>query len=323
MILNKKILILGNGFIASEFYRCYSPFSKFLNIKNSNFSDFDNLFLERDMTNYISNYLVSHFKNKISNFETEISQILETYNPDVVINCIGKTGSPNVDWCETHPAETIESNLTLPTVLAKLTNKKSIHLIHIGSGCINYGESPSAQGDLYDPGWKESDFSNPKSFYSKVKYAADLSLSNYDNVTIFRIRMPVSPIPNQRNLISKLIKYSHVINMLNSITFTEDFVKACSWAIDNAKTGIFNLTADDPWAASDIMNLYKKYNSNHVFSIINEPILDKLVVAKRSNCILDCSKIKNAGFVFSNINMEKIIKEFRRIEIIRDELAKL
>ena len=37
--------------------------------------------------------------------------------PDIVINCAGKTGHPNVDWCEDHKMETLRSNVTGPLVL--------------------------------------------------------------------------------------------------------------------------------------------------------------------------------------------------------------
>ena len=30
-------------------------------------------------------------------------------NPDYIINCAGVTGTPNVDWCETHQQETIRA----------------------------------------------------------------------------------------------------------------------------------------------------------------------------------------------------------------------
>ena len=31
---------------------------------------------------------------------------IEKQSPDVVINCAGMTGKPNVDWCEDHKLET-------------------------------------------------------------------------------------------------------------------------------------------------------------------------------------------------------------------------
>jgi dTDP-4-dehydrorhamnose reductase len=42
--------------------------------------------------------------------------VLDEVKPDVVINAAGKTGKPNVDWCEDHKEETLRSNDTGPLV---------------------------------------------------------------------------------------------------------------------------------------------------------------------------------------------------------------
>src|SRR5579864_818594 len=157
-----------------------------------------------------------------------IDSILGAYEPDVLINCIGKTGRPNVDWCESNKEDTMNANVTIPLLLADYCKINNVHLINIGSGCIYFGESPNLiylQGDgspmpdigpntkawtmvipakKIDEGWKETDFANPQSFYSKTKYSCDLMLGQLPNVTTLRIRMPVSDKDVPRNLINKL-----------------------------------------------------------------------------------------------------------------------
>jgi dTDP-4-dehydrorhamnose reductase len=39
---------------------------------------------------------------------------LQLHAPDTVINAVGKTGTPNVDWCEDHKEETFRSNVLGP-----------------------------------------------------------------------------------------------------------------------------------------------------------------------------------------------------------------
>ena len=48
-----------------------------------------------------------------------VAALLRERRATVVINCAGKTGRPNVDWCETHREETYRSNVVGPCVLAK------------------------------------------------------------------------------------------------------------------------------------------------------------------------------------------------------------
>lgn len=234
-----------------------------------------------------------------------INEYLETNKPDVVINCVGKTGRPNIDWCEDNKEITSLTNVVFPTLLARECAKKSIHLVHIGSGCIFFGQSPNINQSILDPkiiydnGWGEKDFANPKSFYSKTKYSCDLSIGDFSNVTILRIRMPISARNNQRNLINKLRGYKNIIDIPNSVTFVDDLVRCIRYVIDKNLTGIFHVTNPEPLTAASVMKEYARYITTHKFNIISEEELDKLTLAKRSNCILDSSKLNNAGFFLS------------------------
>ncbi len=249
-------------------------------------------------------FIASHLKYESINSRLEldskqIGSLLDTHKPDVLVNCVGKTGRPNIDWCESHKEETAAINTALPILLAEECAKRSIHLIHIGSGCIFFGDSPNKKWFDIDPGWKETDFANPKSFYSKTKYACDLVLGNMDNVTTLRIRMPISSKNDQRNLLNKLKGYSQIIDIPNSMTFVNDLVRCIDWAAKEHHTGIFHVTNPEPLNAVQIMREYQKYVPTHSFSTISEEELDKLTLAKRSNCILDSSKLSEKGFEMS------------------------
>jgi nucleoside-diphosphate-sugar epimerase len=233
-----------------------------------------------------------------------ISSVLDEYKPDVIVNCIGKTGRPNVDWCELNKEETATANIALPILLAEQCAKRSIYMIQIGSGCIFFGTSPHVekavckQEIIKDYGWQEDDFANPKSYYSKTKYACDLALGNMENVATLRIRMPISEKNNPRNLLNKLKGYSKVIDIPNSVTFMNDLVRCIDWFITNRKfySGLYHVTNPSPLTAAEIMNEYKKYVPDHQFEIIDELELSKITAAARSNCLLDTSKLSNLGF---------------------------
>jgi dTDP-4-dehydrorhamnose reductase len=237
----------------------------------------------------------------------QIGSLLDANKPDVLINCVGKTGIGSVDWCESNKEITGTTNAALPILLADECQKRSIHLIHIGSGCIFYGESPNTQWVMpqhipnpaavkVDFGWKETDFANPESFYSKTKYASDLVLSGMKNSTILRIRMPLSDKNLDRNLINKLRKYSKLIDIPNSVTFMSDLVKCVAWCAKESQTGIFHTTNPGTLTAVNIIKEYQKYVPDHKFEVITGAELDKITLAKRSNCILNTDKLKKAGF---------------------------
>ena len=254
---------------------------------------------------------------RINNFD-DIFYYLDYHKPDVLVNCIGKTGRPNVDWCESHKEETAFANIAVPVMLAEKCKIHDIHLIQIGSGCIYFGESSHKNMhltekygntikpedpnyfygafELADAGWKETDFANPQSFYSKTKYACDLALGEMDHVTTLRIRMPISSKNTPRNFINKIRGYKQVIDIPNSVTFMGDLASCIDWVARNGKTGIYHVTNPEPVTAARVMREYQKYVPEHNFEVITEEQLDKLTVAKRSNCIINSDKLKNAGF---------------------------
>jgi dTDP-4-dehydrorhamnose reductase len=224
-----------------------------------------------------------------------IEEIILKYKPNILINCIGRTGTPNIDWCEIHKEETEYANTTLPILLANYCNLHKIHLIHVGSGCIFYGNS-----DHLDYKWNEQDIPNPKSFYSKSKYNCDKIISILSNVSILRIRMPISRKNNSRNLLNKLKNYNKLIDIPNSVTFMDDFVNAVKIVIDKQLFGIYNIVNPGALSAAQIMQEYKKYNPNYNFSIITEDELNNITLSIRSNCILDTNKAQNAGIILNN-----------------------
>jgi len=250
----------------------------------------------------------------------DLDFLLSRGKPDVIINCLGKTGRPNVDWCESHKTETYMSNVTMPLMVSEWCENHDVHLINIGSGCIYFGPSPYKGHTSYavDPGWKETDFAKPESFYSKTKYACDMMIGSLPHVTTLRIRMPVTDKNVPRNLITKLRGYNQVIDIPNSMTVMSDLTRCIEWAATNRPGGIYHVVNPQPLTAARIMQEYQKYVPEHQFEVITEAQLDQMTVAKRSNCILNGDKLRAAGFKMSNSEealekcMAEYVKDMRR-----------
>jgi 3,5-epimerase/4-reductase len=209
-----------------------------------------------------------------------------------VVNAAGKTGRPNVDWCEDHPLETTRSNVIGPLVLAEACQEAGVHLVHLGSGCIFYGPSPSPGG------WREDDAANPSAFYSRTKYAADLILSRLPNVAIVRLRMPIDTAPGPRNLITKLAGYAQVIDVENSVTIVPDLVEVLRGLVERRATGIFHATNPGPVRHAHLLALYRQFvDPGHRFTLIPEEELVRrgLATRGRSNCILSSTRLEALG----------------------------
>jgi dTDP-4-dehydrorhamnose reductase len=61
-----------------------------------------NGFLGQEYSKYFNCYCYTY---KIMTQE-QMDDLLNYYQPDVVINCAGKTGRPNIDWCESNKEDT-------------------------------------------------------------------------------------------------------------------------------------------------------------------------------------------------------------------------
>ena len=64
-----------------------------------------------------------------------LRKTLDEIKPTHVINCAGKTGRPNVDWCESHKLETMESNGLGTHMLTYECDKRNIHCTVLATGC--------------------------------------------------------------------------------------------------------------------------------------------------------------------------------------------
>ncbi|MFO0664273.1 MAG: sugar nucleotide-binding protein [Polyangiaceae bacterium] len=229
-----------------------------------------------------------------------VESVLRDEKPWCVVNAAGKTGRPNVDWCETHQAETTRSNVIGAAVLAEACGNTSTHLLHLASGCIFYGESPTPGG------WLEDDFANPTSFYSRSKYAADLLLSKMEHVAILRLRMPIASKPDPRNLITKLAGYKRVVDVENSVTIVEDLVKVVAGLLEKRASGVFHGTNAGTMRHRDLLALYKKYvDPKHEVELISEAELlgSGLVSKARSNCILASPRLEALGLAMRPIDV--------------------
>lgn len=250
-----KILIIGNGFIAR---RCAESWP------DAVISD-------------------KHIKTV-----DDVLAILDERHPNAVLNAAGVVGKPNVDWCETHQLETIEGNTILPILIAEACARRAVYLLHIGTGCIFYGESPDKNG------WKENDFGNPSAVYTRSKYAADLVLSTMPNIGIARIRMPIDSKPSPANLIDKLAAFPRVVDVENSVTVVEDMVNVFRKLLEKKSAGIFHVTNPGAVTHREIIAMYEELaDPNHKNQWIKEPdlVAEGLAKKKRSNNILQSENL--------------------------------
>jgi dTDP-4-dehydrorhamnose reductase len=243
-------------------------------------------------------YLGQHFHTLYPGAMTPIIDIANTsqvreaivaLRPNVIINCAGRSGTPNVDWCEDHKLETLHSNVTGALVLMEECLKQNAYLVHISSGCIYTGDNGGA-------GYSEDDTPNfGGSFYARTKSWTDQILREFPVLTL-RLRMPFDGSLNDRNLLMKLRRYRRVLTAANSLTCLPDFLGAAEKLIKSRATGIFNVVNPGLISPFEVMMMYKELvDPSHNFERLAAENLGEVTVAARSNCALNTTRLENHG----------------------------
>lgn len=227
--------------------------------------------------------------------EEAVAHELDSFRPTHVVNAAGRTGRPNVDALEDHPASTLRSNVVGPIVLATACRERGLHLTHLGSGCVY-------QGDHGGAGFAEQD---PPTFrgslYARSKILAEEALAELD-VLQLRIRMPISSRPAPRNLLTKLLQFRQVVSVPNSITVLEDFWPVAQELLRRGETGVWNLVNDGVERHDELLGLWReRVDPQHAFEVVAVEELARQLRAPRSNCVLSTAKLHAAGLALPSL----------------------
>lgn len=237
-----------------------------------------------------------------------VAAALDRHRPDVVINCAGKTGRPNVDWCEDHKEETLRANVTGPLVLLHACLPRGLFLVHLGSGCIYAGDNGGK-------GFTEDDPPNfAGSFYSRTKAWSDQMLREFPVLNL-RLRMPFDGTRGERSLITKLRRYQRVLTEPNSLTCLPDLMRAAAELIARRVTGTFNVVNPGAMSPFDVMTRYRALvDPDHRFEPLAVDRLGEVTTAGRSNCLLNTDKLRAAGIVLPPVEaaIDAALRELAR-----------
>lgn len=134
-------------------------------------------------------------------------------------------------------------------------------------------------------------------------------MKEYDNVCTLRVRMPISSdLSNPRNFITKISRYSKVVNIPNSMTILDELLPLSIEMAKRNLKGIWNFTNPGVVSHNEILEMYKEHIEPD-FTWVNFSLEEqaKAIVAPRSNNEMDASKLK---------------KEFPELLSIKESLIK-
>jgi len=246
---------------------------------------------------------------------SSLLQELDIVSPSHVVSFIGRTHGkigekvyPTIDYLE-NPGKLVENvrdNLFSPISLALACKERGIHCTYLGTGCIfNYtDEHKFNEDDL--PNFFGSSYSIVKGFTDRLMH--QLCALN------LRIRMPIVAEENSRNFITKILSYSKICSVPNSMSVLDELLPIVLKMMTGSITGTVNLTNPGVISHNEILEMYQKHIDPE-FTWKNFSIEEQrtVIMCDRSNNWLDTSVLEKFAPEVRNIKdaVEDTIQRYK------------
>ena len=223
-----------------------------------------------------------------------VQRILESYDIDIVLNCIGLT---NVEACENKPDEAFRLNCHLPGIIASACNFTKTKLIHISTDHLF-----DDQNILYS----EDDEVRLLNIYAKSKYEGELEVLNNCQSSIICRTNFFGYGPKHKNSFSEWIEES-AKNNKKIVLFKDVFFTPVSGGnlafyahklLENNFSGIFNISSDKKISKYEFGKLLCNKLNIPSYSILPGSIDDRTDLVKRPK-----------SMTLSNAKLNKAIKK--------------
>ena len=238
---------------------------------------------------------------------------------------IGATKYTTIDYLE-QPGKLVENvkdNLFSPISLALACKERNIHYTYLGTGCIfSYKNmeaiiNPNRADSNSDIGFNEDDIPNFfGSGYSIVKGFTDRLMHQLSgNVLNLRIRMPIVASECPRNFITKIVNYSKVCSVPNSMSVLDELLPIVLKMLKSRLVGTINLTNPGVISHNEILEMYQTHvDPQFTWNNFSVEEQRKILACDRSNNYLDTTALETFAPEVRCIKdaVEDTIKNYKR-----------
>ncbi|TSA36205.1 MAG: NAD-dependent epimerase/dehydratase family protein [Verrucomicrobiaceae bacterium] len=260
----------------------------------------------------------SHRELDLTSREALTDWLVRIGKPEFAINAVGFTGRPNIDGTEVEKWHTLRANTVVPGVLAEVLGSEGIRWGHVSSGCIYNGCRPDGSG-FTEEDEPEFAISDPRAgWYARTKWMAEKLISGLPGVLIWRLRIPFDACDNERNYLTKLMRYDRLLEVRNSISQLREFA---SVAVRSLRTGIpdgtYNATNPGSILTSEVAAaLEKRGICRRRFDYFRgeQEFLSYPGRVFRASCVLDSSKLERCGVGMPDVHdsLDRTLRESNR-----------
>lgn len=251
-----KILILGgNGMLG---HQLLTDFKHKYDVKIT-------LSKSKDAYNYTDDNV---FYNINANDIKSIDAVINVYQPDYVINCIGII--KQLDLAKEY-IPSIEINSCFPHKLTTICEKYKCKLFHISTDCVFNGK---------DGNYTESDYSNAEDLYGRTKFLGEVDYST--NVITLRTSIIGRELQNHKSLVDWFISQNNktvkgYTNAIYTGFTTKELGNIISMIIDHYPDahGLYNVSSNKINKFDLLQLIKRKYSLNIEIEPYNEFYCDR------------------------------------------------
>jgi dTDP-4-dehydrorhamnose reductase len=189
---------------------------------------------------------------KFDAISSNLSELLESQNPDLIINCIGVI-KPHINEKDSGSIlNAIEVNSIFPAKLANISEELNIKVIQIATDCVYSGRIG---------GYNETDLHDAEDVYGKTKSLGEVISSNV-------MHLRVSIIGPEQGRSTSLLEWfrnqphgqelnGFTDHLWNGVT-TYHFARICEGIVlsDNFKSGLHHIIPGDVVAKSELLKYF-------------------------------------------------------------------
>ena len=130
-----------------------------------------------------------------------LEALLDEIKPKLGVICAaGERGRPNIAWCDSHPVETVDANITGQLSVAAACHERGLHVILIGTGALYVSSDKKRKFSEIDP----PNGGSP-GIYTALRQKMEELTALFENTLVIRVLYPLSSDLDARGLLGKLV----------------------------------------------------------------------------------------------------------------------
>ena len=133
-----------------------------------------------------------------------LEALLDEQKPRLGVICAaGERGRPNIAWCDAHPVETVDANITGQLSVAAACHERGLHLILLGTGALYLADGKRKFSEVDPPN------GGSPGVYTALRQKMEELTAFFNNVLVLRVLYPLSSDLDPRGLLGKLALEMH------------------------------------------------------------------------------------------------------------------